>query len=177
MVCLFVRIFRPVLWPSWVKSIELSGYWLHGIVLCWLLLPRGKSLPPSPPPFIMSSRFHLLWELSPLLTLFVEFLKWSTVANKSRSAGANSENTFWSTCGMMCLCSLKDHRRVRSIGSFFIYPLRRYISLNLVHFGAVTCVQMVPRKLAALSISDLLKECGVGWNEVMKSRGEMIIST
>ncbi len=25
-VFLFVRIFRPVLWPSWVKSIELSGY-------------------------------------------------------------------------------------------------------------------------------------------------------
>lgn len=51
---------------------------------------------PSPPsPFITSSRSHLLWELSPLLTLFVEFLKWSTVVNKSRSAGANLENTFW----------------------------------------------------------------------------------
>jgi hypothetical protein len=36
---------------------------------------------------------------------------------------------------------------------------------------------MVPRKLAALSISDLFKGCGVGWNEVRKSRGEMIRST
>ncbi len=33
-VCLFVRIFRPVVWPSWVKSIKLSGYLLHGIALC-----------------------------------------------------------------------------------------------------------------------------------------------